>query len=429
MGMTSSTKSDGAVIAKPKSVPTNSVEALDRPFHLIVVVWGERFRNYFLQYCLPSLMSPGNIPALKTIPQSKFLIATRPEDWAAMMRTPIFGRMAQYVVPHYIEIPPCPPGKSGCEHMGIGHKLACDLAYREKAYAAVLTPDCMLADGGLARLQELARSGVEVVLTAALRFGEEPLFKQLRDMGALADTNATDYGSPLTITCRQMVKAAIHSFHSHSASCEWDSSYFPHVPHCAWWRVPKEEGVLLHSLSWAPLLINYGTFSHHDTSAIEDWTIDGDYLYKNLDRMQRIHIVQDSDELFLVSWAPLSDRRIRQYPILRRKPIGGLIWRMQFKAHFEHSTFDPLKRKLFFEPIRWHSDLLTRDWDAVERRAMYQIRKLVPPASGDTRGILAATMSFALSVALATVRRMRKVVRWLQTKWPLNYEANRSGAS
>ncbi len=57
---------------------------LDRPFYFILVLWGERFRNYFLDLCLPTLLSPRNLPALATRPRSKFLICTRPHDWAAM---------------------------------------------------------------------------------------------------------------------------------------------------------------------------------------------------------------------------------------------------------------------------------------------------------------------------------------------------------
>ena len=65
----------------------SSPAALDRPFYFIVVLWGERFRKYFLDFCLASALSPGNIPALLASRRSKFLIATRPEDWAAMRET------------------------------------------------------------------------------------------------------------------------------------------------------------------------------------------------------------------------------------------------------------------------------------------------------------------------------------------------------
>ena len=158
-------------------------DLLARGFYFIVVVWGERFCDYFLEYCLPSLLSPGNIPALRTRSPSKFLIATRPEDRERMRATAIFREMEKYVTPVFFEIPPCPPGRSGCEHMGVGHKLGCEFAFREKGYAMVLTPDCMLSEGSIGHLQELAKKGAKVVLAAALRFGEEPFLDNLRQVG------------------------------------------------------------------------------------------------------------------------------------------------------------------------------------------------------------------------------------------------------
>src|ERR1700728_3552289 len=163
----------------------SSPPALVRPFYFIVVLWGERFRKYFLDFCLASALSPGNIPALQAARRSKFLIATRPEDWAAMRDTPTFRLLERYVEPVYIEIPPCPVGHSGYQHMSTGHRIACEMAYREKAYAVILTPDCMLSEGSVARLQVLAAGGTQLVLTAALRFGEEPFLAHLHDLGVL----------------------------------------------------------------------------------------------------------------------------------------------------------------------------------------------------------------------------------------------------
>src|ERR1700677_550261 len=104
----------------------SSPATLDRAFYFIVVLWGERFRNYFLNFCLASALSPGNIPALKTSPRSRFLIATRPEDWAAMRASEMFGLLKRYVDPVYIEVPACPSGRSAYQHMSIGHRLACE---------------------------------------------------------------------------------------------------------------------------------------------------------------------------------------------------------------------------------------------------------------------------------------------------------------
>src|SRR5436190_10561078 len=91
---------------------------LDRPFYFIIVLWGERFRNYFLDLSLPTLLSPRNLPSLATRQRSKFLFCTRPDDWAALQAAPIFKLLERYVEPVYIEIPPCPLNVHGCVHMG-----------------------------------------------------------------------------------------------------------------------------------------------------------------------------------------------------------------------------------------------------------------------------------------------------------------------
>ena len=81
----------------------------------------------------------------------------------------------------------------------MGHALTCAMAHRDKAYAVLLTPDCMLSDGSVARLAELARAGTELVLTAALRFGEEPFMAHLENMGALPKVSRGATGTSLDV--------------------------------------------------------------------------------------------------------------------------------------------------------------------------------------------------------------------------------------
>ena len=367
---------------------------LDRPFYFIVVLWGERFRKYFLDYCVPSLLSPGNLPALNTSSPSKFLIATRPEDWAAMGETKIFQSLKHYVQPVFIEIPPCPPERSGCQHMGVGHSAACDMAHQDKAFAAVLTPDCMLSDGSISRLQELARNGTELVLTAALRFGEEPFLAHLRDQGLLTGGDRAATGSPLVIPGRQMAFAAVHGFHSETLAYEWDAPGVLVISPAAWWRVPGEDGIVLHSLSWAPLLLDYASVDDHDVSTFDQWTLDGDYLFNNAGKMKKIHVVQDSDEIFLASWAPLADRPVARHRVPFEKLIAGNFFRRSFYSNF----FDPLKRKLFFQPVRWHSKPLNEKWDIVEQRAARELSRWVePPEKADAASAREVTGPFRRS--------------------------------
>ena len=349
---------------------------LDRPFYFIVVLWGERFREYFLEYCIPSLLSPGNLPALATRQPSKFLIATTAADWAAIQSSAIFSALQRYVNPEVIEMQPCPPERSRYEHMGIGHKRACEMAFRDAAYATVLAPDCMLSDGTVASLQRLALSGCQLVVTAALRFGEEPFLGHLRHMGVIPDASRSETGTPLIITGRQMAYAAVNGPHSETLAYEWDAPGFLLVVPAAWWQVPGEDGILLHSLNWAPVLLDYGAIGDHDTSTFDHWTLDGDYLFNNFKTIKRIHIVQDSDELFIASWAPVADR-----PIMKRRIpwVGRLAAKVQFGSSFKSAFFDPFKRRIFFLPIRWHAQPLNTKWKETEDNAMRELRRYVTP--------------------------------------------------
>ena len=387
---------------------------LERPFYFIIVLWGERFREYFLEYCVPSLLSPGNLPALSTETPSKFLIATRPEDWAAMKATPIFQVLSRYVSPLYIEIPSCPPGRSGYQHMGLGHRAACELAHRDKAYATVLTPDCMLSDGSVAQLQKLARSGTQLVVTAALRFGEEPFLGNLRELGVLPTTTSRGQdAAPIVVNGAQMAHAAVNGFHSETLAYEWDAPGILAISPAAWWRVPGEDGIVLHSLSWAPLLLDFGAIGAHDTSTFDQWTLDGDYLFNNTKTIERVHVVQNSDELFLASWGPLAEHAISKTRFPFEKILAGHFFRQSFYSGF----FDPLKRKLFFSPVRWHSRPLNEKWNAIEQHAMSELLCWVTPPDGI--GPVNATLSrTSPHPMLSAMKNMPLVVlRWLAYVW------------
>ena len=354
----------------------------EKPFYFAVVFWGETFRNYLVDYCLPSLLAPGNIPVLSG-GKDKFIFCTTSQDWEAMVNTRIFSTLRQYIEPYLVEIPPAPPGKHGCEHMGIGHKLAAQMAHRDGAYGVFLTPDLMVSDGTVAALRRHALVGVRVVLVAALRFGEEPLFQHLTAMGILKKgerpSERAERGTPLAITGRQMAAACLHSFHSETQCYEWDAPYFTNFPSACWWPVDKEDGIVLHSLSWMPFLCDYTAIKRHDTTTLDTWTLDGDYIYRNFGDDPDIYVVTDSDEMMLLSWAPLADRpqSLRPNPIKMLPGIGQLLKGGILRASLLSGIFDPLKQRIFFRPVRWHARALTPAWGETEARTARVLRRYV----------------------------------------------------
>jgi len=349
-----------------------------RPFYFIVVVWGERYIDFLCNFCIPSLLSPDNIPALLNS-GNKFLIAATDEDWARMQSRPIFDLLKRYVEPVFIRIPPPPQGISNFAHMGIGHKLATHMAFEDRAYAAILTPDLMVSDGTVAALQWHAVNGVQLVWTAALRFGEEPLFEHLKQMAITSlDSRFGDEARPLVVTGRQLVWAGIRSFHSEVLCCEWEKPYFPRFQIAAWWRVPREDGIIVHALSWAPLLIDYDAVELHDTSTMDNASIDGDYIHRNLGLSGKVYVVQDSDEIMLASWGPLSDRAVSLEPVPEQTGRFSGEWEkgMWLYDTLNGPVCDPLKRKIFTLPVYWHTrDIDQNKWSAVEKKASSVIRK------------------------------------------------------
>jgi hypothetical protein len=345
--------------------------ALERPFNLIVVLWGERFRNYFLDLCLPSLLSAGNLPALSTARRSKFQIWTRPDDWTAIKASPIFASLERCIDPVFGEIPPCPPGVSGHKHMGFGHRHGLEMAFQAKAYTFLLTPDSIFPDGTVGRLQDLAVAGNELVLAAAQRFAEEPFFRNLQKLG-IVPHHRSGAAEPICLGVRELVRAALTSMHSETLAYEWDAAYFVAKPWGVWWRVPGEEGVVMHSFSWAAPLIDMAAVKSHDTSTFDDWTFDGDYVYRNLGHSKRIHVVTDSDELFVVSWGPSADRpySLKSRALLRLGPLSALIKYARFRDWFYSGIFDHLKEDTFFCTVRWHAEPLNERWYPVEQRAL-----------------------------------------------------------
>jgi len=359
---------DEAFLAKARTL---------RPFYFIVVVWGKHFTEFLLSFCIPSLLSPNNIPALVNRGKNKLLIATTDEDWERMQLRPIFQLLKQYVEPVFIPIPPRPANVNNHLHMGIGHKLATQMAFDDRAYGAILTPDLIVSDGTFAAAQKHAVNDVPVVLTAALRFGEEPLFENLQKLGIAAiDSRFGDEARPLVATGRQLVWAGIRSFHSETLSYEWEAPYFSRFPQAVWWRVPDEDGVVVHSLSWAPVLLDYSLIKHHDSSVLDYWTFDGDYVYRNFGIERKVHVVQDSDEMMMVSWAPLSDREQSLKP--RRgysnRFIGEWIKGLVLHETLCHPAHDPLKRNIFIKPVYWHARDVNATWDLVESGALRVLR-------------------------------------------------------
>lgn len=347
-----------------------------RPFHFIVVVWGEKYFAELANFCIPSLLAPGNLPALRGNVRHKLVLVTTREDRDRLTQYPIMTRWLRYADIEWVEIGLPTLDESVYDHMNNGYKLGIQFAIDAKALGVLLTPDLLVSDGSLAAIEKRALAGARVVLTAALRYGAEPLFTKLGSMGlANRDSRLGEEGKPLSISGRELATAGVGALHSETLRFEWDATYFSPsftgLPGACWWRIPDEDAIIVYTSSWAPLLIDYGAVGQHDTSAMDRWSIDGDYVFRNFGNDDSIQVVQDSDEAMIVSWTPMDFLGISLKPnILQTIPRFGEF----FKGSLLRDAFlgprsDPLKRRIFFKPVFFHGHDRNEKWDEVEARA------------------------------------------------------------
>jgi len=354
-----------------------------RPFYFVVVVWGERFRNYFLEYCLPSLLAPGNIPSIVLRRPAKYLVATTQADWEVMQRTAIFATLKRYVEPVFIELPPCPPERPYWFQNIIGHKLCCDIVYRDKAYRLFSSPDAIFSDGSVARMDQLARAGVEVVLKLTVPCSDEAAaFTTLDALGMLPKKSARDTGEPISLSGRQLSSALMQSMHGHSIVNEWDAPYFCGYASTPWWRVRGkngEDGIVAFGFLWDVMLIDYAAVELHDAQILNDRGWDGDYIMSIVGDLKRLYFIRDSDEMNLMGWNFLPG------PKLTRHPFGEVGKGLAFRTSYNRPTINRLHRSFFFIPTRIHTGQTSKDWDAAEQRALRTILTWTDPPAGISR--------------------------------------------
>ena len=162
-----------------------------RPFHFLIPFWGQRYREYFVNYCLPSLLAPNNLPLLEAKDGHVFLIATTADDWQAIEALPIMGRLRRHVLPKFLEIPhpkteTAPGSSNAIMYLNVCQRRLVEAAYRERCYGCLLWPDFILSDGMVASLLRDVSLGCHLVLAAAIRQVEENVVGELVSRGYLS---------------------------------------------------------------------------------------------------------------------------------------------------------------------------------------------------------------------------------------------------
>ena len=337
--------------------------------YLAVTFWGEEYRRYFLDFCLASLLAPGNIPAITDKTAARLLIATNDRDWAALQSEPTFVAAQKLIS---IEQVPFDNAAYSTAHekmlvMSEAHRRLARRMFDDRAHGIFIYPDMIAATGFIGKLEELARNGAAVVMFMNVRFANEGLINEVKRRGLVRP------GEPMAMSSKELVRLTLRHMHSEMIRSGFENDCEHYGSSSYFWPVVPCEDLLFHCGCWIPSLIDYGCIDQHDDSTFESCTLDGDYVAKNLANSRNIHFVRDTTELFMISFTP---ETTVHYSLARRLSFRIPIFRTALKVREAHSflyhqaPMDRLIREQFRLPVRLCGGTASQfQWREVECRA------------------------------------------------------------
>ena len=140
----------------------------------VTCFWGERFRRYFLEYFISSLLAPHNLPHLSTKLNAELRVYVPKEDWVKVQKDTRINQIKKFVKLTHSEIQTPTFDENKYAIMSSCHLDAAKIAMDEKSACVFLCCDSLLADGFI---KEIAGKldDYPVVLAPAIRHSAEAL--------------------------------------------------------------------------------------------------------------------------------------------------------------------------------------------------------------------------------------------------------------
>jgi hypothetical protein len=180
---------------------------------LLLPVWGVGFVRQFLDYSLPTLLAPGNIPALAEALPTRFVFMTRAQDEAAIRAHPAYQHLSQVSEVGFSPIDDLmAPGN---------HSTTITLAFARGVRAAgaemldtcffFLVADYIMADDSLAAVLAHMQKGASAVQVGNFQVDEATA-------GGWLDQRLAGAGTSLALTPREVMRWALGCMHPLTAA-------------------------------------------------------------------------------------------------------------------------------------------------------------------------------------------------------------------
>ena len=312
--------------------------------HIILVVWGKSYVDFFLRFTIPNHLSAGNLSAF-TETVSTYKIYTHAEDAVTITTSSEFKKLSNTISTKIITIDNLVTLEKYSK-MTLCHKMAIKDAENCNATLIFLPPDVIFAANSFQNLLCLEKNGTRVIMIAVPRVDKTEIIPQLEH--TLKSTEQ------LTISPRSMVEMALPSLHPVANSLFYDTKNASQWPSQLYFNV-LDGGLIAHCFHLHPILVRPRI---HSVSF--DITIDGDYLLSSCPDSSEISVITDSD--IIMAMEPCDDS-YGSSPSDKRYSIPRIARWAAINANKHHRYF-------FTHKICFHSGSTdTPEWDKIKTRS------------------------------------------------------------
>jgi hypothetical protein len=234
------------------------------------VVWGDWHLDAYLNVNLPTLLAPGNLPALREMHNLVYVIHTRSADVARIRGARTFQRL-EALVPVTLRVIADEEKLRDpiAAHVEIWQDALRE-ARRTRRFPLLMPPDVLWSDGSLAHVGALLGDSKRAIYAPLLRVTSNSFLPAFRErFGSSPDLVA--------VPGRDLVRMSLEHLHPLMAAYSRASRYFPRHAEMVLWPVAQQGWVRLNSAQ----------------------LIDGVLPWADQ------QLIGDSDHLFGVSLAPL----------------------------------------------------------------------------------------------------------------------------
>jgi hypothetical protein len=273
---------------------------------LLLPVWGHPYVKQFLEVGLPTLLAPGNVPAVGQSLPCEFQLLTSAADESYIRQHPAFVRLADV----------CRATIRPIDHLitAGNNSATLTLAYVEAIRAAgpamldtcffFLVSDYIVADGSLVSVLARVRAGANAVLVGNFQVTAEEALPWLRErIGPEA--------AGVSLSARELMHWALGHLHPATVANTVNASD-THNAHTnrLFWRVDDHTLLgrfyLMHMIAIRPEVIDFRVGASCDYSFVPEMCPSGS-----------VSVIADSDEFLVVEMQP----RAHEASFLRQGPL------------------------------------------------------------------------------------------------------------